>query len=172
MLCLKSNGSGVQMKRNLAAIAMAGVIGFAGQTGWAADLYDPTSRPLGAAEIADIFSDHTWRWEAGAGYFAAGGEFRAWSVDEAGTTGYGIGQWTADDAGVLCFEAEWQFNGQSTQVGECFGHRQVNSLIYQRVEPDGDWHVFSSDPPQDHDEISMLVPGDEVTARIDEMRAE
>ena len=154
-----------------AAIAIA-AIGLAIQAASAADLRDAMSAPLGAAEVADIYSDKTWRWEDGAGYFGRGGEFKAWSTDDTGTPGYGTGRWTSDDAGRLCFNATWQYGSNSTQVSECFGHRRADGALYQRVEPTGEWYAFRSQPIQPDDEINRIMAGDEVTSRIEEIRSQ
>lgn len=159
------------MRRMLIA-ALAGVMGFAVQSASAADLYETRSRPLGAAELTNIYSGHTWHWEDGAGYFGTGGEYRAWSSNDAGTLGYGIGGWTAIDDGRLCLEATWNYGGETTEISECFGHRQADGTIYQRVEPAGEWYVFRSQPPRPDDEARRITPGDEVASRVEQIRSQ
>jgi hypothetical protein len=158
--------------RRMLMVAAAGAVSLAVQASSAADLYDRTSRPLGAAELADIYSGKTWQWEAGAGYFGPGGHFKGWSSNDAGTLGYGIGGWSAVDDGRLCIEAAWHYGGEEAEISECFGHRQADGAVYQRVEPAGEWYVFRSQPPRPDDEANRITPGDEVTSRIEEIRSQ
>lgn len=158
--------------RRISIAALAGVVGFAVLSANAADLYETRSRPLGAAELTNIYSGHTWHWEAGAGYFGPGGQFRGWSSNDAGTLGYGIGGWSAVDDGRLCIEATWHYGGETTEISECFGHRQADGSIYQRVEPSGEWYVFRSQPPRPDDEARRITPGDEVALKVEEIRSQ
>lgn len=158
--------------RIMSIVAAAGAVSLAVQASNAADLYDTTSRPLGAAELTDIYSGKTWHWEAGAGYFSPDGQFQGWSSNEAGTLGYGIGGWSAVDDGRLCIEAAWHYGGEETELSECFGHRQADGTVYQRVEPAGEWYVFRSQPPGPDDEAGRITSGDEVASRIEEIRSQ
>lgn len=160
------------MSRVWTATAAVGVLGLAVQAASAADLFDTTSRPLPAVEIGALYAGQTWHWESGAGYFGPAGDFRAWSTDESGTPGYGTGEWTATDAGRLCFDATWRYGGDQVEVSECFAHRRADGVIYQRVEPAGDWYRFRSSPPEPGDEVTRITAGDDVTARIEEIRAQ
>jgi hypothetical protein len=156
----------------MSMVAVAGAVGLAVQASSAADLYDTTSRPLGAAELTDIYSGQTWHWESGAGYFGPGGQFQGWSSNEADTLGYGIGEWMAVDDGRLCIEATWHYGGEATELSECFGHRRADGTVYQRVEPAGEWYVFRSQPPRPDDEVHRITPGDDVASRVEEIRSQ
>jgi hypothetical protein len=138
----------------------------------AADLV-PTIRaePLPVAELHAIYAGHTWHWDDGAGYFGPAGEFQAWSIEDERLS-YGFGQWTIPEPGVICFGAVWHYNDEATEVTRCFGHIRANGVIYQRVEPDGAWYIFRSDPPQPGDEIQKFTLGDEVSSVVEQIRAQ
>jgi hypothetical protein len=120
------------------------------------------AEPLSAAELRDLYSDRTWRWDDGAGYFAPDGVFHA-VTEEQGEHAYTMGTWNTADQGQLCFEGEWNSRDDSGEVTTCFSHRQANGTIWQRAEPDGEWTVFRS--PDEAGEYARFAQGDWVTVK-------
>ena len=119
--------------------------------------------PLGAAELRELYSDQTWRWDDGAGYFAPDGEFHAVTDVEGRDYAYTIGTWRTTEQGQICFEGEWNSADDSGEVTTCFSHVQADGTIYQRAEPDGEWVVFRS--PDEAGEYTRFAQGDWVTVK-------
>jgi len=159
------------MNRLLRLALVPTVMAMVMQACTASELVPAGSRSMNAGEIEDIYSDHTWDWTTGAGYFGPEGEFQAWFRDEYRRPGSATGRWTASDGGLLCFEAPWRSVGGSWHDKRCFRHRVVDGTIYQRAEPAGEWYVFKSDPLEPDDEIKKLTQGNQVEEKIRQMRA-
>lgn len=122
--------------------------------------------PLTPQELYRLYSNHTWVWGDGAGYFSTKPlepqrewEFWAWS-GEGESASYGNGYWFLLDQGRLCFRAIWVASAGQAEAVTCFGHRQKEGVIFQRKEPNGEWYVFKNTPPAQGDASEDLRPGD------------
>lgn len=137
---------------------MAGAADMAGQVPEDAK----ETRLLTTDELYRIYSNRSWIWDDGAGYFqVAGRKFTAFTGS--GRTGsYAEGRWFLTSEGRACFRATWFAAAGNAPALTCFEHRTDGSTISQRRLPDGEWYIFAHDPPQAGDEILKLKTGDRV----------
>jgi hypothetical protein len=153
----------------LTAACLAGwPIGFAG-AGEA-----PASRTVVIVDPGDVrklYADKTWFWSKGAAFFAATGQFRAWS-GSGGNVAYAVGRWRVSEDGRMCFDASWYTKQGATVDTTCFAHRRSGDVWYQKRDPSGAWYVFLSDPPRPDDEFAKLVNGDLIEAKVEAARAQ
>jgi hypothetical protein len=114
-----------------------------------------------ASAVKNIYTDMTWQWAAGGGYFNPDRTFIAVSGTGKNLS-YAEGKWIVTASGGLCFIADWHtaksvFRQQKT----CFYHASSGG-IYQSKGGSGDWYVFRSKPVKDTDEYNKLRPGNRV----------
>jgi hypothetical protein len=127
------------------------------------------SVPLTTQRVSQLYSDRTWIWKNGAGYFAVKQRaFKAWSGE--GTGSYGVGHWSVTAPGKLCFRATWYAKTGKALALTCFSHRKKGNVIFQKREPDGDWYPFKTIPAKVDDEYQKLRSGDYATAGYNRMR--
>lgn len=123
-------------------------------------------------ELFDLYQGRTWQWQAGGAYFSPRPrDFTAWSQADGQNT-YAKGRWLISTDGQVCFKAKW-FTAKGAASGlTCFAHRRVDSTIYQRRLPGGDWYVFKAASPQLTQEYAKFKMGDEVSAEAEKVKAE
>ena len=127
------------------------------------------SDPLTSQELYNLYSNRSWIWKAGAGYFAnRQREFKSWTADGGGS--YGLGRWFITDPGKLCFRAVWYAKSGNAPALTCFSHRKKGNAVFQKREPDGDWYQFKTTPTRADDEYRKIRSGDYVTARMNRMK--
>ncbi|WP_319484888.1 DUF995 domain-containing protein [uncultured Cohaesibacter sp.] len=121
------------------------------------------SKPMTGDHLWVVFTNHTWKWQAGGGFFAARKQaFTAWSR-EGGNPSVGDGRWfTLTSKGSLCFRATWRAMDGSAPAVTCFRHRIVGNTIFQKRDPDGEWYVFKHAKRTYGDEFLKLLKGDHV----------
>jgi UDPglucose 6-dehydrogenase len=117
-----------------------------------------TERSLTKKEIVELYEGKSWFWEKGIAFFAAKGEFNAFS-DEGKARSTVAGDWEALDDGRLCFSGVWRAKSWRRFVRTCFAHKIKDGQIYQRRIPKGEWYIFRHEPPQEGDQ--KLVAGDQ-----------
>jgi hypothetical protein len=128
-----------------------------------------SAQPISAGELAEIFGDKTWQWEAGGGrFFAEGRRFVAYS-EEGDKPTVAEGRWRVTE-GRLCLVARWKTKDANARNRTCFGHVRDRGTIFQRREPDGKWYVFRSYKPSPEDEISKLKSEDSVTPNVERLK--
>jgi UDPglucose 6-dehydrogenase len=117
-----------------------------------------TERSLTKKEILELYEGKSWFWEKGIAFFAAKGQFNAFSEDgnERSTV---AGDWEAMDDGRMCFSGVWTAKSWRRFARTCFVHKIKDGQIYQRRAPKGDWYIFRHEPSQEGDQ--KLVPGDQ-----------
>jgi hypothetical protein len=127
-------------------------------------------RDLTAGELRQLYSDRTWVWSEGGGYFAPDGRFYAAVGSDAPSSYLARGKWQTGANGEMCFQALW--NGQSGQNVErtCFYHRMVQGRILQKKGDAGAWYVFRGSPGH-KDEFNKILPGDRIQSKFGEVRA-
>lgn len=126
------------------------------------------TRPLTTNELLKIYSNRSWMWKDGAGYFRVSGrQFTAWTKNGKDAS-YALGRWFLTDPGRACFRATWHAASGNAEALTCFEHRTDGATISQRRLPDGEWYVFSHKPPQAGDEILKLKLGDRVAPRYEQ----
>lgn len=129
-----------------------------------------TAKPLNNAEIYQLFSNNSWMWKDGAGYFSVPKrQFKAWSGSGKSAT-YADGIWFITEPGKLCFRANWHTVNSVVPATTCFSHRKKDGVIFQRREPKGEWYVFKHAPAQKSDEIRKLRSGDYVSKHFDTLK--
>ncbi|NRP72800.1 hypothetical protein ILFOPFJJ_03699 [Ensifer psoraleae] len=127
--------------------------------------------PLTHDELYRLYSQKSWIWKAGAGYFSVRQRrFTAWSKEN-GRPSYGVGRWFITGPGKLCFKADWHAKDGSAPATTCFSHRRQGSLILQKREPNGAWYVFKNVPAKPDDEFAKLRRGNYVSARLNRIEA-
>jgi hypothetical protein len=144
---------------------------------WLTDAYGQPMRlpkntvPLTANEVRAIYSDKTWKWEAGGGRFIAKNrKFIAYS-EEGGIPAIAEGRWQVNDQGRLCMVAMWETKDGRSRAKSCFRLVRDRGTIYQRREPKGNWFVLKSYKPKPDDEFHKLVADDTVTSNIKRFKA-
>jgi UDPglucose 6-dehydrogenase len=115
-------------------------------------------RSLTKKEIVDLYEGKSWFWEKGIAFFAAKGQFNAFS-DEGGDRSTVAGDWEALDDGRMCFSGVWTAKSWRRFARTCFTHKIKDGQIYQRRMPKGEWYIFRHEPSQEGDQ--KLVPGDQ-----------
>lgn len=124
------------------------------------------ARPLTSDEVYQHYNSRSWLWSAGAGYFSVKKrQFTAYSR-EGSSPSYATGRWFITSPGKLCFRATWHAQSGSAPAVTCFGHREINGVIYQKREPNGEWYVFRGVPARRSDEWAKLRRGDYVISRM------
>ncbi|MFE0018057.1 DUF995 domain-containing protein [Mesorhizobium sp. NPDC059054] len=124
------------------------------------------AEPLSNDDLYRLYSQRSWIWKDGAGYFAVPQRrFSAWT-GKGRSASYGVGSWFIADVGRLCFRADWYAKSGSAPALTCFSHRRKGNVIFQKREPKGDWYVFANAPVRKGDEITKLRRGDYVMARL------
>jgi hypothetical protein len=121
------------------------------------------AEPLSSAELTELYSDRTWKWEDGAAYFAPDGEFHAVTGEERERT-EATGTWTTRNQGRLCFRGIWRSPDATRDLTHCFTHVEADGTIYQREEPDRPWTVFRSPEESTADVYASFEEGDGVAA--------
>ncbi|MFB9950109.1 DUF995 domain-containing protein [Rhizobium puerariae] len=156
----------------LLAVALAGGLATAASAaGPTAPVNVDAAKPLTNAEIQKLYSQNSWIWKSGAGYFSPREQrFTAWSREN-GAASYGIGRWFITEPGKLCFNADWHAKTGSSNAITCFSHRRDGNVIYQKREPDGEWYVFRNQPMAATDEFAKLRHGDYVGPRLTKIQA-
>jgi hypothetical protein len=119
---------------------------------------DPKERPLTKKEIVDLYEGKSWLWEKGVGFFAAKGQFNAFSGDGKDRSTV-AGNWEALDDGRLCFSGVWTAKNWRRFARTCFAHKIKDGHIYQRRLPQGQWYIFRHEPSQEGDQ--KIVAGDQ-----------
>ena len=117
-----------------------------------------SERALTKKEVVDLYEGKSWLWEKGVGFFAAKGQFNAFS-GEGKDRSTVTGSWEAIDDGRLCFAGVWTAKAWRRFARTCFGHKIKDGKIFQRRLPKGEWYVFRHDPEQEGDQ--KLVAGDQ-----------
>ncbi|WP_379066675.1 DUF995 domain-containing protein [Mesorhizobium sp. UC22_110] len=152
-------------------IMVAALVGAAGAATVAASAAPSAAtirqaEPLSNEDLYRLYSQRSWIWKDGAGYFAVPQRrFSAWT-GKGKDASYGVGSWFIADAGRLCFRADWYAKSGAAPALTCFSHRRKGNVIYQRREPKGDWYVFANAPVRKGDEITKLRRGDYVVAKL------
>lgn len=125
---------------------------------------------LTAGEVRQLYSDRTWVWSEGGGYFAPDGRFYAAVGSDAPSSYLARGKWHTGTNGEMCFQALW--NGQSGKSVErtCFYHRIVQGRILQKKGDAGAWYVFRGSSGH-KDEFNKILPGDRIQSKFGEVRA-
>lgn len=124
------------------------------------------AEPLSNDDLYRLYSQRSWIWKDGAGYFAVPQRrFSAWTR-KGRAASYGVGSWFIADAGRLCFRADWYAKGGASPALTCFSHRKKGNVIFQKREPKGDWYVFANAPVRKGDEVTKLRRGDYVFAKL------
>ena len=129
----------------------------------AADKLPADTRYLNDQELFKIYSNRTWMWSAGGGYFEnRQRKFSAFSNENAAPS-IATGMWFLPWQGKVCFRARWQGVDYNVKKTSCFGHRITpQGVIWQRREPDGEWYVFRNVPGKSTDGIRQLRLGNRV----------
>lgn len=123
------------------------------------------TRPLTLGELHELYGNHTWLWNDGAGYFGEGDRRRFTAFTGSGAkASYADGHWYAKDPGRACFTARWFASDGDGVATTCFEHKSDGQTIWQRRLPSGQWYVFSHIPPRPGDEVLKLKQGDLVSA--------
>ena len=153
------------MFRAISLLCIVGVVGTFAHPASAAQrkpsIPPAMSEPLSSQELFNLYSNRSWIWKDGAGYFAnRQREFKSWTADGGGS--YGLGRWFITDPGKLCFKAVWHAKGGSAPALTCFSHRKKGNAVFQKREPDGDWYQFKTTPARVDDEYRKVRPGDYV----------
>jgi hypothetical protein len=130
-----------------------------------------SAAPLTTEEVYQLYSNRSWLWNDGSGYFPAKQRrFIAWTGR--GSTGsYAVGRWFLTDPGKLCFKAKWHAKSGATSALTCFSHRKKGGVVFQKREPDGEWYVFKNTPAKAGDEYGKVRRGNYVSARFDQIEA-
>ena len=113
---------------------------------------------LSKKEITEIYEGKSWFWEKGVAFFAAKGQFNAFS-QEGKARSTVAGDWETFDDGRMCFSGLWTASSWRRFVRTCFAHKIKDGQIYQRRLPKGEWYVFRHEPAQAEDQ--KLVSGDQ-----------
>ncbi|UVF18439.1 DUF995 domain-containing protein [Microvirga terrae] len=127
-------------------------------------------RDLTAWELTQLYSDRTWIWSEGGGYFAPDGSFYAAVGSDAPSSYLARGKWHTGANGEMCFQAIW--NGQSGKNVErtCFYHKMAQGKILQKRGDTGSWYVFRGSSGH-RNEFDKILPGDRIKAKFGEVRA-
>jgi Protein of unknown function (DUF995) len=129
------------------------------------------AKPVSVAQLYQVYSNKTWVWPDGGGYFASDGRFSAWSGKGAAAS-YAEGRWwTTAATGDVCFEAIWRSAKAIGPNRSCFAHREIGGVIYQKKEPTGAWYQFKQSPGNPSDEIHKLQEGDLVTEDVRKLKS-
>ena len=119
--------------------------------------------PLDPIYVQSMYSNKTWVWKNGAGYFGADHHFKAWSRAR-GVVTWGSGSWDVRDDGMMCFSASWSAGSAPSSEAPiketCFSHSAKDHKIAQMREPDGKWYIFKHAKTRRGDEFLNLRPGD------------
>lgn len=120
--------------------------------------------PLSPTELFMLYQGRTWLWATGGAYFSPQPRtFVAWVRAPEGDS-YAEGKWIITTDGQVCFKANWHSRQSVVPVLTCFAHKRVDSTIYQRRLPKGDWYVFKSPRQGEAQEYSNFKLGDDATA--------
>jgi hypothetical protein len=135
------------------------------------DLPPNNAKPLSVSQLYALYRDKTWVWSDGGGYFAPNGQFAAWSGN-GDAAGYAEGRWWVSGAdGRLCFQFTWRTRKGSSVKRDCFDHRALGDVIYQRKEPSGAWYKFKNSPNDVHDQFHALKGGDLISGSVKRLKA-
>lgn len=157
-------------------IMVAALVGAAGAATVAASAAPSAAtikqaEPLSNEDLYRLYSQRSWIWKDGAGYFAVPQRrFSAWT-GKGRNASYGVGSWFITDAGRLCFKADWYAKTGAAPALTCFSHRRKGNVIFQKREPKGDWYVFANAPVRKDDEARKLRHGDYVSHRLTRIEA-
>jgi hypothetical protein len=128
--------------------------------------------PLSLRETRDIYSNHTWQWENGAGYYAAEKrQFKGWSGSGMESSYTDDGIWFLKDDGIMCMRATWDAVSGPVMVASCFEHRADDNYYYQRSLPGGNWYIFGTLPEQTGFEMDKLQPGERLGEGMQQTQA-
>lgn len=123
------------------------------------------------AEIKRTFSDRTWTWPNGGGYFASNGTFYGVVGDSAKSAYIARGSWQAGSKGDLCYKALWKGRSGADDTKTCFFHKIENGKLLQKKGAGGTWYTFKSAKPMKRDEINKLVAGNMLKEKMSEVQA-
>ncbi|MDW6023472.1 DUF995 domain-containing protein [Mesorhizobium sp. BAC0120] len=130
-----------------------------------------SATPLTTDELFQLYSNRSWLWKDGAGYFLSK-QRRFIAATGRGSAGsYGVGRWFLTDPGKLCFKADWHAKSGSAPALTCFSHRKKGGVVFQKREPDGEWYAFKNAPIKAGDEYRKLRPGDYVSASLKKIQS-
>ena len=164
------------MKRVTTLIASLLVVDLAANVvataaGIAAEPPPSAAKPTSVDQLYALYRDKTWVWPDGGGYFARNGQFAAWSGN-GDAAGYAEGRWwLSGPEGKFCFQATWRTMKGNWSKRDCFDHRVVGDVIYQRKEPSGAWYKFKNSPSDARDEFHALKDGDLVSDSVKRIKA-
>jgi hypothetical protein len=143
----------------LAGTAMAQNAGTPSMNATAIQSAAAQAKPMTHAELLLIYSNQTWQWENGAGYFASGKrQFEGWSGSGASSS-FAEGVWFLRESGIMCMRANWSTVNGAEEVVTCFQHRSDEDYIFQRRLPDGGWYLFGDLPRRTGHELEKFAPG-------------
>lgn len=128
------------------------------------------ARHLTTDELYKLYSNRSWSWNDGAGYFQASKRKFKSRVRSGNEASYGEGSWLLTQRGRVCFRATWHAMDGAAPAVTCFEHRTDGTNHYQRRVPDGEWYIFAHTPPRDNDEIKRLKYGDRVSRNFERNR--
>lgn len=155
-------------------IMLAALVGMAGVATVAASAAPSAAaikqaKPLSNDDLYQLYSQRSWIWKDGAGYFAVPQRrFSAWT-GKGKSASYGVGNWFITDPGRLCFRADWHARSGTSPALTCFSHLKKGNVIFQKREPKGDWYVFANAPVRKGDEVTKLRRGDYVVAKLNKV---
>jgi hypothetical protein len=119
--------------------------------------------PLTTEYVESMYSNKTWMWKNGAGYFGADHHFKAWTRSK-GVVTRADGTWDVRDEGMMCFSARWGASvdllSEAPVKETCFSHSAKGRKIAQMSEPDGKWYIFKHARTRKRDEFLKLRPGE------------
>lgn len=127
--------------------------------------------PLTTDELYGLYSNRSWLWSDGSGYFPAKQRRFIASTGEGSKGSYAVGRWFITDPGKLCFRAKWYAKSGAASALTCFSHRKKDGVVFQKREPDGDWYVFKHATTRAGDEYGKIRPGNYVDARFKRVEA-
>jgi len=130
-----------------------------------------SATPLTTDELFRLYSNRSWLWKDGAGYFPSKQRQFIAATGRGGAGSYGVGHWFLTDPGKLCFRAEWYAKSGAAPALTCFSHRKKNGVVYQKREPNGEWYAFKNAPVKADDEYRKLRPGDYVSTSMKEIQS-
>ncbi|HEY9212293.1 MAG TPA: DUF995 domain-containing protein [Ancylobacter sp.] len=131
-----------------------------------------SAAPLTSSELYQLYSNKSWVWPDGSGYFSSN-QRRFIAVAGTGSTAsYAVGRWFLSHPGKLCFRARWYARIGHGMDTTCFSHRVKDGVVFQKREPDGVWYVFKHASTNNSDEYAKLRRGDYVSAGFPKAEAQ
>ncbi len=145
------------------------LVGVASSAAIAAPCGSPTmpagAKPYSKAELTAAFSGKTWSWGAdGGSYWAPDGSFVGISISH---KSIGKGSWTADDAGKLCYTADWTSPKGKSPFGLCWAYVKTDKASFDsdmQGADKGKWHCSDA---KFKGKLGQLKDGDQITPQLD-----